>query len=150
MEEFITYLGLYLLACLKSIFPPLLGPAAGLNNWEIIAITVLGLMTSVIVFNYLGERIQKFVIPIFIKNPRKFSPKNRRMVRLWRNYGVVGVCFLTPLILSPPGGAFLVAAVGAQRKMVFAYMFVFGLMWATIWTFSVDWLIEIGLLRFNG
>ncbi|KYG77775.1 MULTISPECIES: hypothetical protein [Roseivirga] len=144
--ELLKYLGLYLLACLKSIFPPLLGPAAGLSPLEIILITLAGLMTSVLVFNFLGERIKKQVIPIFVKNPKKFSPKSRRMVRIWKKYGVIGVCFLTPLILSPPGGALLVASVGAPRKQVFLYMFLFGIFWSVIWTFSVDWLIQIGLV----
>ena len=144
--ELLKYLGLYLLACLKSIFPPLLGPAAGLSPLEIILITLAGLMTSVLVFNFLGERIKKQVIPIFVKNPKKFSPKSRRMVRIWKKYGVIGVCFLTPLILSPPGGALLVASVGAPRKQVFLYMLLFGIFWSVIWTFSVDWLIQIGLV----
>lgn len=146
VAELLKYLGLYLLACLKSIFPPLLGPAAGLSPLEIILITLAGLMTSVLVFNFLGERIKKQVIPIFVKNPKKFSPKSRRMVRIWKKYGVIGVCFLTPLILSPPGGALLVASVGAPRKQVFFYMFLFGIFWSVIWTFSVDWLIQIGLV----
>ncbi len=149
LEEILKYLGIYFLACLKSILPPLVGPAAGLQPWEIILITVLGLMSSVVVFSFLGERIKKDIIPIFIKKPKRFSPKNRRMVSVWRKYGIIGVCFLTPLVLSPPGGALLVAAVGAPRKQVFLYMFLFGVMWATIWTFSVDWLIEIGMLRFK-
>lgn len=149
LQEILKYIGLYLLACLKSILPPLLGPAAGLSSWEIILITVLGLMTSVVIFNFLGERIKQYLLPIFIKNPKRFSPKSRRMVKIWRRYGIIGVCFLTPVILSPPGGAFLVAAVGAPRKQVFLYMFIFGVFWATIWTFSVEWMVDIGLVRFN-
>ncbi|WP_420385087.1 hypothetical protein [Roseivirga sp.] len=150
LTEILKYLGLYLLACLKSIFPPLLGPAAGLNPLEIILITIAGLMTSVFIFTFLGEKIKKQVIPFFVKNPKRFSKKSRRMVTIWRRYGIIGVCFLTPLILSPPGGALLVAAVGAPRKQVFLYMLLFGIFWSVIWTFSVDWLMDIGLLRFKG
>lgn len=150
LTEILKYLGLYLLACLKSIFPPLLGPAAGLSPLEIILITIAGLMTSVFIFTFLGEKIKKQVIPFFVKNPKRFSKKSRRMVTIWRKYGIIGVCFLTPLILSPPGGALLVAAVGAPRKQVFLYMLLFGIFWSVIWTFSVDWLIEIGLLKFKG
>ncbi|NVK85899.1 MAG: hypothetical protein HWE21_16350 [Cytophagia bacterium] len=146
LEEVIKYLGIYLLACLKSIFPPLLGPAAGMSNLEIILITIAGLMTSVVLFTFLGEKIKTQVLPIFIKNPKKFSPKSRRMVRIWKKYGIIGVCFLTPLILSPPGGALLVSSVGAPRKQVFLYMLLFGIFWSVIWTFSVDWLIRIGLV----
>lgn len=150
LEEILKYIGIYLLACLKSILPPLLGPAAGLKSWEIIVITVLGLMTSVVLFTFLGEKIKTHIFPIFIKQPKKFSKKSRRMVTIWKKYGIIGICFLTPLILSPPGGALLVASVGAPRKQVFLYMFLFGIMWATIWTFSVEWLVEIGLVSAKG
>lgn len=146
ISDILTYLGLYLLACLKSIFPPLLGPAAGLSPFEIILVTLAGLMTSVFVFTFLGEKIKKQVIPIFVKSPKRFTKKSRRMVRIWKKYGIIGVCFLTPLILSPPGGALLVASVGAPRKQVFLYMLLFGIFWSVIWTFSVDWLIQIGLV----
>lgn len=150
LEEILKYLGIYFLACLKSILPPLLGPAAGLKNWEIILITVLGLMSSVVLFSFLGENIKKHILPIFIKKPKKFTKKSRQMVKLWKKYGIIGVCFLTPLILSPPGGALLVSSVGAPRKQVFLYMLIFGIMWATIWTFSVEWLVEIGLVKMRG
>lgn len=149
LTEVLKYLGLYLLACIKSIFPPLLGPTAGLTPLEIIIVTMAGLMTSVLIFTFLGEKVRTHVFPIFIKKPKRFSRKSRRMVRLWRRYGVVGVCFLTPLILSPPGGALLVSTVGAPRKQVFFYMLLFGIFWSVTWTFTVDWLIEVGFLRFN-
>lgn len=83
IEEILKYLGIYLLACLKSILPPLLGPAAGLESWEIIIITVVGLMTSVLLFTYLGEKIKKHIIPIFVKQP-KSSP---RKAGKWLNFG---------------------------------------------------------------
>ncbi|KOF02504.1 hypothetical protein OB69_12070 [Roseivirga seohaensis subsp. aquiponti] len=147
LEKFLTYLGIYLLACLKSILPPLLGPAAGMSPLEIIIITMAGLMTSVVLFSFLGEKIKKNVLPIFIRKKGKFSPQSRRMVRIWTKYGIIGTCFLTPLILSPVGGSLLVSTVGAPRKQVFFYMFIFGLFWSIVWTFSVDWLIDLGLIN---
>ncbi len=150
LELILRYLGIYLLACLKSILPPILGPAAGLNKLEIIVITVLGLMTSVALFTLVGEKIKTHVLPIFIKKPKKFSPQTRRLVRTWKKYGIIGTCFLTPLILSPIGGSILVTSVGAPRKQVFLYMFIFGVFWAVVWTFSVDFLIELGLVKVGG
>ena len=146
LEEVLSYLGIYLLACLKSVLPPILGPTAGMTKLEIIIITVAGLMTSVTLFTLVGEKIKKNVVPIFIKNPKKFSPGSRRMVRIWRKYGIIGTCFLTPLVLSPVGGALLVSTVGAPRKQVFLYMFIFGVFWAIVWTYSVDFLINLGLV----
>ncbi|MFT7382228.1 MAG: hypothetical protein ACI9Z3_002122, partial [Roseivirga sp.] len=85
----------------------------------------------------------------FIKKQVKFSPKSRRMVKIWTRYGIIGTCFLTPLVLSPIGGSLLVSTVGAPRKQVFFYMFIFGLFWSVLWTFSVDWLINLGLINSN-
>ena len=147
LEKIGAYIGIYLLCCLKSIFGPLLGPAAGMTKLEIILITLAGLMTSVLLFTYVGEWIKTHILPIFIKNPKKFSPASRRMVRIWRKYGVIGICFLTPLILSPVGGALLVSSVGAPRKQVFFYMLVFGIFWSVVWTYSVGWLIDLGLVN---
>ncbi len=147
LETIGVYIGIFLLCCLKSIFGPLLGPAAGMSNIEIILITLGGLMTSVVVFNYVGEQIKKNIIPIFVKNPKKFTKRSRRMVKIWNRYGIIGTCFLTPLILSPVGGAILVASVGAPRKKVFFYMFVFGIFWSVVWTYSVGWLMDIGLVN---
>jgi hypothetical protein len=41
----------------------------------------------------------------------------------------------------------LVSTVGAPRKKVFFYMFIFGIFWSILWTFSIDWLIDIGLIN---
>ena len=150
LEEILRYLGIYLLACLKSILPPILGPGVGLNKLEIIVITVLGLMTSVALFTLVGERIKKHIIPVFIKNPKKFSPQTRRMVRIWKKYGIIGTCFLTPLVLSPIGGSLLVASVGAPRRQVYLYMLIFGIFWAVVWTYSVDFLLDLGLVKIPG
>ncbi|WP_339606943.1 hypothetical protein [uncultured Roseivirga sp.] len=147
LEKVFTYFGIYLLACLKSILPPLLGPNVGMSPLEIIIITMAGLMTSVVLFSFLGEKIKKNVLPIFIRKKGKFSPQSRRMVKIWTKYGIIGTCFLTPLILSPVGGSLLVSTVGAPRKQVFFYMFIFGLFWSIVWTFSVDWLIDLGLIN---
>lgn len=146
LEEILKYLGIYLLGCLKSILPPVLGTAKGMSKLEIILITVAGIMTNVTIFSFLGEKIKKNVIPIFIKKRKKVSPKTRRMVRIWKRYGIVGVCFLTPVVFSPPGGALLIWSVGAPRKKVFLYMLFFGIAWATILTFSVEWLMHIDFL----
>ena len=147
LEKIGVYLGIYLLTCLKTILGPLLGPPAGLSNLETILITLAGLMTSVTLFTFVGEWIKKKVFPIFVKNPKRFSKRSRRMVKVWKKYGVIGTCFLTPLILSPIGGSLIVSSVGASRKQVFFYMFVFGVFWSVVWTYSVDWLLSLGILH---
>ena len=147
LNEILKYLGLYLLACLKTVLAPLAGTAAGASQVEIILISVAGLMTSVFIFSFLGEKIKTKVIPKFVKNPKRFSKQSRRMVKLWKRYGIVGVCFLTPFLLSPAAGTLIVSSVGAPRKQVFVYMLIFGIFWSVVWTLSIDWLISLGLFE---
>ncbi len=136
------------MACFKSVLPALVGPFSGFTKLEIILITILGLMTSTVVFTFLGEKIKRHIIPLFIRKPKRFSRKSRRMVRVWKGYGIAGTCFLTPVILSPPIGALLISTMGAPKRKVFLYMLFSGIFWGISWTYSLGWLVKMGL--FNG
>jgi hypothetical protein len=57
-------------------------------------------------------------------------------VRIWHKYGLLGISFLTPILLSPPGGAILAIAFGASKKQMLIYMFVFSVLWSFILTYS--------------
>lgn len=135
------------MACFKSILPAMVGPFSGFTKLEIILITILGLMTSTLVFHLLGETIKAKVLPLFIKQPKLFSRKKRRMVRIWRSYGVAGACFITPVLLSPPVGALLVTTMGAPRNKIFLFMLLSGVFWGITWTYSIDWLLDMGWMN---
>ncbi|MEZ5067446.1 MAG: hypothetical protein R2847_02715 [Bacteroidia bacterium] len=36
--------------------------------------------------------------------PKIFTKRNRRIITLWRKYGLFGIAFITPVILSIPIG----------------------------------------------
>lgn len=145
--EILKYLSLFLMACFKSTLPAMVGPLSGFSKLEIIIITILGLMTSTLIFNFLGEIIKARIIPLFIKQPKRFSKKSRRMVRIWRRYGVAGTCFITPVLLSPAVGALFVTTMGAPRSKIFLFMLISGIFWGITWAYSIGWLIEIGLMN---
>lgn len=58
-EYLIKFAGIYFLCLFKFIAGPLLGAAAGYSLIEIILVTVLGMMTSVFLFTFLGEWFKK-------------------------------------------------------------------------------------------
>ena len=136
MEEALTILTIYLLCMLKIIFGPTMGYAAGLSPLITVIITVSGMMTTVLLFTFLGEWIREKVLLKFIKPKKVFTPRNRKFVKIWRKYGEMGISFLTPILLSPPGGSIIAMALGGSRKKTIAYMFLWSVVWTTIITYT--------------
>jgi hypothetical protein len=71
--------------------------------------------------------------------PKKiFSKRNRRIVLIWKKYGLVGIAFLTPVILSIPIGTLIANSLVPDKKKNMVYMFFSVLFWATIITVGFD------------
>ena len=110
----------------------------------IIVLTALGMMTTIYLFTFFGIEIRQF-FGRFRKNKRVFSKKSRRFVRMWRKFGLKGMCLLTPLILTPPGGGLLVNLLGSKKKLILKWMWISAILWSTIITLVAKyafWLIE--------
>jgi len=136
-EEILKAIPVLLFTTLKFIFGPTLGYAAGLHIVTTILTTVFGMMTSVIAFTYFGEWLRAKVLQRFFKNSRKFSDSNRRFVSIWKKYGMAGVAFLTPLLLTPIGGTLLAVSVGTPKEKIIFYMFVSAAVWSVIFSFAI-------------
>ena len=136
MEEVLTILTIYFLCMFKIIFGPTMGYAAGLSPLVTVIITVAGMMTTILIFTFFGERLREKVLRRYLKPKKVFTPKNRRFVKIWRKYGELGISFLTPILLSPPGGAIIAMALGGSRKKTVGYMFLWSIVWSTIITYT--------------
>ena len=132
----ITILTIYVLCMFKIIFGPTMGYAAGLSPLITVLITVAGMMTTVLIFTFFGEIIREKILGRFIKPKKVFTKKNRRFVKIWRKYGELGVAFLTPILLSPPGGSIIAMALGGSRKKTIGYMFLWSVVWSTVITYT--------------
>ena len=134
-EDLLKYLAVYGLSMVKFIGGPLLGINAGLSFIETALFTSLGMMTSVILFtSILGDRFHIWFLRIFNKNPKLFTKKNRTKVRIWRNYGMKGVAFLTPIIFSPIGGTIVANSFGEAKRKIYFYMLLSAVFWAIIFS----------------
>ena len=62
----------------------------------------------------------------------------------------MGVALLTPPIFTPPIGPAVAVSFGANKHKVAVYMFVSMLLWAILFAFLgetlVDWMVDLGLL----
>jgi len=63
-----------------------------------------------------------------------FTSRSRKFVRLWSRYGLIGVSFFTPVILSIPVGTVILNAFEDNKKKIFIYMFFSILFWAVLLT----------------
>ncbi|WP_421873125.1 hypothetical protein [Marinoscillum sp.] len=146
MPTIIKYLIVYALSAVKIIFGPTLGLAYDFSIAETTLLSLLGMMTTVYLFSYFGHEIKAFSDRIFRRKKRRiFTRKNRQFVKIWRRYGVPGVAFFTPILLSPPGGAILANAFGGKKTDIIKWMWIFGSFWSLVLTLMVkyaSWLLK--------
>ena len=134
-EEIAKAIPAYLLSTLKFIAGPLYGFGVGLKPVTTILATVLGTMSSVIAFTFFGEWLKVKVFGRFKKkNPK---PPNPKLAALWKKYGIEGIAFFMPILLTPIGGTILAVSSGAPKDKIIFYMFVSASAWAVILTLVV-------------
>lgn len=140
-DSIITFFGIYFLSLFKFIAGPVLGSAAGYTPFEIIFVTILGMMSSVILFTFLGSKLKEIYQTKFGKPKKIFSKKSRQVVSIWSKYGELGIAFLTPLIFTPIGGTLILVSFGTKKRKIFFYMLLSAVFWGFILSFSIDWML---------
>lgn len=63
-----------------------------------------------------------------------FNPRNRRLVRIWSEWGILGLALITPVLLSIPLGTIITTRLVRKKKKVFIYMFCSILFWSILIT----------------
>ena len=133
-EEILKAIPVYFSSMLKFIFGPIGGYAAGLNLITTILATVAGMMTVVLAFAFFGKWIHEKVINRFFKKKRTSSERRRKLLGIWKKYGIAGVAALTPLILTPVGGTLIAISFGTPRDKLIFYMFLSAAVWAVVFS----------------
>lgn len=146
IEYILKFLAIYIICLFKFIGGPVLGTAAGYSVFEIVLVTVLGLMSSVIVFTYIGTFLKAKYKLVFNPKRKLFTSRNRKIVRVWQNFGAIGVAAITPLVLSPIGGAIVMNAFGVKKQKIFTYMLISGVIWAIFFALTIDQLKKIPII----
>ena len=143
MSIIFKYVTVYFLSGFKFIFGPAFGAANDLHLIAIIPLTASGMMTTVYLFTFFGSNIRTFALR-FRRSPKIFTNRSRKFVRIWRRYGLVGVCLLTPLLLSPPLGGLLGNLFETNKKKLIKWMWISAIGWSAILSTIVKyafWLI---------
>ena len=135
IEEFLKYLTIIALSTFKFVGGPLAGVGFGYSIVTTALCTFIGMMTTVILFTSFNKQInglsKRFLSG---KNKKVFTKKNRRFVKVWNQYGLKGVAFLTPLLLTPIGGTILANSFSSNKRLIIQYMAISGFFWSFVIT----------------
>ncbi|MFZ4376695.1 MAG: hypothetical protein ACOYN9_10090 [Saprospiraceae bacterium] len=137
LNPFLKYLTVIVSSMVKFIFGPFEGLALGLTKMDTALATAFGMMISVVLITLFFHFFKSKVFSRFGKKRKLFTAANRRKVRVWSKYGILGVSFLTPVILSPIGGALIANAFGEKKYKIFLWMTVMALGWGFVMTYAV-------------
>lgn len=135
IEEILKYLTIASLSTFKFVGGPLAGIGFGYSIVTTALCTFFGMMTTVVLFTNFNQQIQALSKRFFTKKNKKvFTKKSRRFVRIWNQYGLKGVAFLTPLLLTPIGGTILANSFSSNKRVIVQYMAISGLFWSFVIT----------------
>ena len=132
--QFGKCLSVLLASTLKFVGGPLTGAALGLPWVQTALSTMLGMMLSGVVVTYAGTALQVLLDRLRPRRPKRFTRRTRLAVRVWRRFGLPGIAFLTPLILTPIGGTAIAISFRVSRLQLFLHMFVSATVWAAVQT----------------
>ena len=119
--------------------------------FECILWTNVGGIIGICFFAFLSNRLIDWWKRIFRRSNRpiledeqqvkkKFTKRNRRIVRVKQKYGLIGIAMITPFLLSIPVGVFLVVRYYHTSKSRFLYLIAANLIWSVIYTaFYMFW-----------
>lgn len=131
--EWMKYMAVFAISMFKFVGGPLTGVVTGLSLTETIIFTFLGMMASVLLFVVLlGDTIKKWIKLKFNRNKKLFSNKNRRIVRVWNGFGLKGVAFLTPILLTPIVGTMIATSFGETKTRIVSFMMISALFWSIV------------------
>jgi hypothetical protein len=133
-EEILKAVPIYVSCLFKFIVGPVAGYGVGLHIITTILVTVLGMMTSVVAFTFFGEWLRMKLLKTWLSKQKKFSPNSRRVVTVWKKFGLAGIALLTPIIFTPIGGTIVAVSLGAPKKFILLYMLISAVTFAILFS----------------
>ncbi len=137
VEIILKYISVFFGSMLKFVLGPLAGMATNLSVIETALFSILGMMTTVLIVIFLGAKTRIW----FVKKlglDKRLNESNKWINRIREGYGLFGIAFLTPLLLSPIVGAVFSVMIGGSRKNILKYMFVSAFFWGITISFLFD------------
>lgn len=105
---------------------------------------VLGGITGIIIFTYLGTYMRTWAIKTFPERfDKKFTKSTRFLVKVKQHSGLFGVALITPIFLSIPVGVMLALDLTTHKRKIVTSMALSCIFWSAVffvpyYVFSID------------
>lgn len=156
--SFLKLIQVLIISGVKFILAAPLSVNLGFNFFQTVVFTTIGGIAGIFFFFFLSEavlRIYRRVWPIMrdffykkaldvkqlslaprmkTKNKKYFSKKNKFIVHTRRKYGLFGIAFLTPVLLSIPLGTFLANKYYKNKKQVLLSLTLSVVCWSVVFS----------------
>jgi hypothetical protein len=148
VTHWLKILEVLLIASVKFLFAPFEAERYGFNFGQSFAITTLGGIIGILAFYFAGSYIATWwrhtmavVKSIFLRRPaavierkpkKNFTRSRRFIVGVKLKFGLFGIAFITPCIISIPIGTIVAAHFFRKRRPVILYMLVSLVLWSLV------------------
>ncbi|MGI4835919.1 small multi-drug export protein [Hymenobacter polaris] len=127
----------FLLSTVKFLGGPLAGSSMGIGFWPTLLLTVAGMMTSVFLISGVGRRwVRHRQQQRRLRRVPMFSKRSRNIIKVFKKFGMGGIAFLTPVLLSPIGGTVIATLLGVPRRRIMLHMLWSAVLWGGILTLA--------------
>lgn len=159
VSGFLKILIVFLVSSIKFLFAPALSFGMGLNFIQTWLSTTAGGIVGVVVFFFLSKWILQmysryffyyfhlarvkiysslhFSVPNFIP-ARRFTKRNRFIIKIVKKFGMFGIVFLTPVFLSIPFGTFIATRYYSSNRFLLLYLSGSVLFWSLFMSSAIS------------
>ena len=159
MSGFLKILIVFAVSSIKFLIAPALSFGMGLNFLQTFLSTTAGGIVGVFVFFFLSRWLillytkyfsyyflrlktkvygfYNLTMPKFIP-ARKFTKRNRFIIKIMRKYGLAGIVVLTPVLLSIPVGTFLATRYYSTNRYLLVYLSASVLFWSLFMSSAIS------------
>ena len=93
---------------------------------------IAGGLIGIVFFIYFGSFLKTLLSRFrWFRRVRKFSWKNRTIVRVRKAFGVPGIAFITPVVLSIPLGVFVALTLTSNKRKILLWTTAACVFWST-------------------
>ncbi len=138
-------LGIFLLSAVKLLFAPGAGIASGLSLHQTALLTSSGGCCGVLFFYHCGywltERLKRYFHKKDVggmhpsTKKKAFTKRNRLIVKVKYNFGMIGIAALTPAIISIPIGSVVAARLYWENRWMLPLLLISTVVWSVILTY---------------
>lgn len=130
-----SYIFWIILSMLKYQFCLITATVA--TSWLLLLLTMIGGILGIIIFTQIGYDLEKWLVKRFPRWFKRFTLKNRILVKLRRNWGIWGISFLTPILLGIPVGVALCLTLTTDKRKIIRPMILSLVVWTLIFLMFV-------------